>query len=105
MATTNSDVATSLTDYVALENLKSRLLQFNSVEKNCGVHAVSFKPSHLPSEDRYFIEDWELPDGTWKVAAIFDGTVHCTHYFNVVDIRQDTPVAKRWTSYSRLYLT
>ncbi|KAJ7507077.1 phosphatase 2C-like domain-containing protein [Mycena galericulata] len=39
-----------------------------------GAHALSFQPAaDQPNEDRYFVEDWLLPSGKWKMLAVFDG--------------------------------
>ncbi|RPD63915.1 protein serine/threonine phosphatase 2C [Lentinus tigrinus ALCF2SS1-6] len=44
------------------------------------VDSVSFQPCrtwHHRSQDRYKIEEWSLPGGTWTYAAVFDG--HMNH--------------------------
>ena len=40
------------------------------------VDSVSFQPCrtwHYRSQDRYRVEEWALPGGTWTYAAVFDG--------------------------------
>ena len=40
------------------------------------VDAVSFQPCrtwHHRSQDRYAVEEWALPGGSWTYAAVFDG--------------------------------
>ncbi|OBZ68173.1 Protein phosphatase 2C C10F6.17c [Grifola frondosa] len=44
------------------------------------VHSVTFQPCrsyHHRSQDRYTVEEWRLPGGTWTCTAIFDG--HMNH--------------------------
>ncbi|KAJ7130405.1 phosphatase 2C-like domain-containing protein [Mycena epipterygia] len=38
-------------------------------------HVLSFQPSssRYPNEDRYFVEEWPLSSGRWKMLAVFDG--------------------------------
>lgn len=91
-------------DQVSLDSLKSRFVQASSAQLICNVHAVTFQPTNNPSEDRYFVEDWELSNGFWKFAAIFDGNVSYPPPFRSINVCQDTLVAKRWTSYLRRYL-
>ncbi|KAJ7450745.1 protein serine/threonine phosphatase 2C [Mycena latifolia] len=50
-----------------------RLAEASSARVICGAHVLSFQPADQPNEDRYFVEDWTLPNGRWKVLAIFDG--------------------------------
>ena len=41
------------------------------------IDSVSFQPCrtwHYRSQDRYRVEEWALPGGTWTYAAVFDGT-------------------------------
>ncbi|THH29228.1 hypothetical protein EUX98_g4974 [Antrodiella citrinella] len=47
-----------------------------SAGKICGADTVVFQPRHSPEydvEDRFSVQDWILPNGTWKFLGIFDG--------------------------------
>ncbi|KAJ7982818.1 phosphatase 2C-like domain-containing protein [Mycena polygramma] len=54
--------------------LISRLLEASPPCILFGTHALSVQPlSTVPSEDRYFVEEWSLRSGIWKTLAVFDG--------------------------------
>lgn len=39
-------------------------------------YSVSFQPCPDPeqrSQDRYVVESWDMPDGAWTFAGVFDG--------------------------------
>ncbi|KAJ6617910.1 phosphatase 2C-like domain-containing protein [Mycena sp. CBHHK59/15] len=41
-----------------------------------GVYTTAFQPSRRPElriEDRHFVADWKLTNGTWKFIGVFDG--------------------------------
>ncbi|KAJ7145381.1 protein serine/threonine phosphatase 2C [Mycena crocata] len=52
---------------------KSNLAQSSSSRIICGAHLLSFQPADVTNEDRYFVEEWTLGTGRWKMLAIFDG--------------------------------
>ncbi|KAJ7223589.1 phosphatase 2C-like domain-containing protein [Mycena pura] len=56
-----------------LNKLATRLSQQSSASVISGIHVLSFQPGRLANEDRCHVEDWLLPNGTWKMLAIFDG--------------------------------
>ncbi|KAI0769315.1 protein serine/threonine phosphatase 2C [Trametes elegans] len=60
--------------------LAEELKRLAGPRKVGGVDAVSLQPCktwHYRSQDRYRVEEWSLPDGTWTYAAVFDG--HMNH--------------------------
>ncbi|KAJ6565495.1 phosphatase 2C-like domain-containing protein [Mycena vulgaris] len=54
-------------------DIRSRLSKASSARIIDRAHVLSFQPADEPNEDRYFVEDWSLPNGRWKILAIFDG--------------------------------
>ncbi|KAK2467775.1 hypothetical protein APHAL10511_000070 [Amanita phalloides] len=38
-----------------------------------GTDCISFQPSSLPNQDRYLVQDWQLPSGSWSFRAVLDG--------------------------------
>ncbi|KAJ7030644.1 phosphatase 2C-like domain-containing protein [Mycena alexandri] len=54
-------------------DLRPRLLRSSSARVVHGSHIVTFQPAETPNEDRFFAENWSLPNGRWKMLAIFDG--------------------------------
>lgn len=63
-------------------HLRFRLSEASSARVLCSAHVLSFQPkAAIPNEDRYFIEDWTLPNGQWKLLAIFDGKISWPHLF------------------------
>lgn len=61
---------------VSTEQIRSELARVSVAAVACGAHTVSFQPSCRPefrTEDRHFVEDWELANGTWKFLGVFDG--------------------------------
>ncbi|KAJ7720942.1 phosphatase 2C-like domain-containing protein [Mycena metata] len=55
------------------KNLYNRFSKASSPNIICDAHVLTFQPAETPNEDRFFAEDWLLPDGRWKMLAIFDG--------------------------------
>ncbi|KAJ6465076.1 phosphatase 2C-like domain-containing protein [Mycena vitilis] len=54
--------------------LISRLLESSPHCIAFGAHTLSVQPlSTVPNEDRYFVEEWFLRNGIWKMLAVFDG--------------------------------
>jgi hypothetical protein len=61
---------------VPVEEIRSELARVSVATVMRGAHTVAFQPSSRPEyriEDRHLLEDWELANGTWKFAGIFDG--------------------------------
>ncbi|KAJ6588172.1 phosphatase 2C-like domain-containing protein [Mycena capillaripes] len=54
-------------------DLRAGLFQASSACIISGVHAMSFQPLSVTNEDRYFVEEWPLRNGMWKMLAVFDG--------------------------------
>lgn len=63
---------TSLTEPL----LTSELARLSSATSIGDTDAVTFQPCPNPdslNQDRFVIQDWNLPDGLWSFRAIFDG--------------------------------
>jgi hypothetical protein len=61
---------------VSVEQIRAELAGVSVAEVVYGAHTAAFQPSCRPEyriEDRHFVEDWELANGTWKFAGVFDG--------------------------------
>jgi hypothetical protein len=61
---------------VSVEQIRSELARVSVAAVVHGAHTVAFQPSRRPeyrSEDRHFVENWELANGTWKFIGVFDG--------------------------------
>lgn len=55
-------------------DILASLLQISSASVVCGAHVLSFQPvESKTNEDRYFVQDWVLENGEWKVLAVLDG--------------------------------
>ncbi|KAJ7734786.1 phosphatase 2C-like domain-containing protein [Mycena maculata] len=54
-------------------DLRSRLVELSAARILSGAHVLSFQPANQTNEDRYFVEDWVLLTGRWKMLAVFDG--------------------------------
>ncbi|TFK94610.1 protein serine/threonine phosphatase 2C [Polyporus arcularius HHB13444] len=69
------------------------------------VDSVSFQPCrtwHYRSQDRYRIEEWALPGGTWTYSAVFDGHMNhdtadhvSTHFGPYLKSRLDSALRSR----------
>lgn len=56
--------------------LSQELARLARAKSVADTDCVSFQPCLLPSaanQDRYVVEDWPLPAGTWSFRAVFDG--------------------------------
>ena len=61
--------------------LTEELMHLSAPQTLGGVDAASLQPCrtwHYRSQDRYSVEEWPLPDGTWTYAAIFDGELRAS---------------------------
>ncbi|KAJ7172106.1 phosphatase 2C-like domain-containing protein [Mycena filopes] len=54
-------------------DLRSRFFDCSHPHVLHGAHVVTFQPAETPNEDRFFVQDWALPNGRWKMLAVFDG--------------------------------
>ncbi|CDO76720.1 hypothetical protein BN946_scf184796.g14 [Trametes cinnabarina] len=57
----------------ALTEQLKKLAQPRSIGRTDAVSLQPCRTWHYRSQDRYDVEDWALPDGTWTYAAVFDG--------------------------------
>ena len=59
-----------------LSELRARLSTAAHAEIQPPFHTLSFQPGEAlgeRSEDRHYVRELSLPDGTWKMIGVFDG--------------------------------
>lgn len=80
--------------------LSSELARLSGSQTLGDTDFVSFQPCPNPeqlSQDRFVIQDWSLPSGTWAFRAVFDGILcYSSHEIHSISVEhfQDTRVMK-----------
>ncbi|KAF8891655.1 phosphatase 2C-like domain-containing protein [Infundibulicybe gibba] len=79
----------ALWPYTLLQDPLPELARLSLASSSASTDSVSFQPSPNPdhaNQDRYIVQSWDLPDGTWSFLAVLDG--HAGH--DTVDYVQST---------------